>query len=84
MAEALDTQNPHLTGNNAAQYSEITANNREVVGETPMDLRGNFLPVGPNPYRISLPDIATQGEMKYDNETGAIEVHGFHAAWVSE
>ncbi|MGK0223503.1 MAG: carotenoid cleavage dioxygenase-like enzyme [Limisphaerales bacterium] len=71
MAEALDTQNPHLTGNNAPQYSEITADEMEVVGAIPSDLSGNFLRVGPNPYYVP-------NEARYHIFDGDGMIHGVH------
>ena len=54
MSEAinLDTENPHLTGNNAPVYDEITAQDLEVIGSIPSDINGNFLRIGPNPYYV--------------------------------
>ena len=45
MSEAVEQKwsNPHLQGNNAPVYEEITADDLEVIGEIPKDLNGNFL-----------------------------------------
>lgn len=73
MSEAmvLDTDNPHLTGNNAPVYDEITASDMEVIGEIPKDISGNFLRVGPNPYYV--PDPA-----RYHIFDGDGMIHGVH------
>ena len=54
MSEAVEQKwsNPHLQGNNAPVYEEITADDLEVIGEIPKDLNGNFLRTGPNPYYV--------------------------------
>lgn len=51
MSEAivLETDNPHLSGNNAPVDDEVTVDELEVIGEIPADISGNFLRVGPNP-----------------------------------
>lgn len=76
MSEALselETNNPHLTGNNAPVYNEITASNLEVIGEIPKDIAGNFLRVGPNPYYV--PDTD-----RYHIFDGDGMIHGVHLA----
>lgn len=41
--------NPYLTGNFAPVYDEITADDLDVIGELPRDLRGMFVRNGSNP-----------------------------------
>ncbi len=73
MSEALvqASQNPHLQGNNAPIYEEITATDLDVIGEIPKDISGNFLRVGPNPYFV--PD-----EKRYHLFDGDGMIHGVH------
>lgn len=73
MSEAisLDTENPHLTGNNAPVYDEITAQDLEVIGSIPSDINGNFLRIGPNPYYV--PDAD-----RYHIFDGDGMLHGVH------
>ncbi len=73
MSEAivLDTDNPHLTGNNAPVYDEVTISDMEVIGEIPTDISGNFLRVGPNPYYV--PDTS-----RYHIFYGDGMIHGVH------
>lgn len=76
MSEAIsevETNNPHLTGNNAPVFDEITASNLEVIGEIPKDIAGNFLRVGPNPYYV--PDTD-----RYHIFDGDGMIHGVHLA----
>jgi len=73
MSEAvvLDTDNPHLTGNNTPVYDEITATDLEVIGTIPSDIKGNFLRVGPNPYYVPDSD-------RYHIFDGDGMIHGVH------
>ena len=73
MSEAVDlnTDNPHLLGNNTPMHEEITASDLEVIGEIPTDISGNFLRVGPNPYYV--PDPA-----RYHIFDGDGMIHGVH------
>ena len=73
MSEAVEQKwtNPHLQGNNAPVYEEITADDLEVIGEIPKDLNGNFLRTGPNPYYV--PD-----EDRYHIFDGDGMLHGVH------
>ena len=70
-AEALAPSNPHLEDNYAPIYEEITAEDMEVIGESPSDVAGNFLRVGPNPYYV--PDVE-----KYHIFDGDGMIHGVH------
>ena len=73
MSEAivLETENPHLTGNNAPVYNEATVSDLEVIGEIPKDISGNFLRIGPNPYYV--PDAD-----RYHIFDGDGMIHGVH------
>lgn len=71
VAEDREFSSPYLTGNFKPTYSEITAQDLEVIGTIPDDLQGNFLRIGPNPYYI--PD-----EAKYHIFDGDGMVHGVH------
>ncbi|MFK7975512.1 MAG: carotenoid oxygenase family protein, partial [Halioglobus sp.] len=66
-----ETNNTHLTGNNAPVYEEVTAADLEVIGEIPTDINGNFLRVGPNPYYVPDPD-------RYHIFDGDGMLHGVH------
>ena len=44
--------NYFLSGNFAPMREEHTAENLEVIGEIPADLKGSFLRIGPNPYYV--------------------------------
>jgi len=70
-ATVLQTDNPHLTGNNAPVHNEATFTDLEVIGEIPADISGNFLRVGPNPYYV--PDAD-----KYHIFDGDGMIHGVH------
>jgi carotenoid cleavage dioxygenase len=70
-AFALDTDNPHLTGNNTPVFDEVTETDLEVIGQIPDDLSGNFLRVGPNPYYV--PDAD-----RYHIFDGDGMIHGVH------
>ncbi len=71
VAEELETQNPHLLGNNKPVLEEITAEDMEVIVEIPADISGNFLRVGPNPYYV--PD-----DTRYHIFDGDGMIHGVH------
>lgn len=73
MAEApiLETDNPHLTGNNEPVYKEITASDLDVIGTIPTDIQGNFLRVGPNPFYVPDPN-------RYHIFDGDGMIHGVH------
>jgi carotenoid cleavage dioxygenase len=72
-AKQHEPQNPHLQGNNAPIFEEITAEDLEVIGEIPKDISGNFLRVGPNPYYV--PD-----ESRYHIFDADGMIHGVHIA----
>ncbi len=73
MSEAViqEPKNPHLQGNNAPVYEEVTITDMEVIGEIPSDISGNFLRVGPNPYYVPDPD-------RYHIFDGDGMIHGVH------
>ena len=73
MSEAViqESKNPHLQGNNAPVYEEVTITDMEVIGEIPSDISGNFLRVGPNPYYVPDPD-------RYHIFDGDGMIHGVH------
>ncbi|HEX5095895.1 MAG TPA: carotenoid oxygenase family protein [Acidimicrobiia bacterium] len=48
------TANPFLMGNYAPVADECTADQLDVVGQIPAELRGRYLRIGPNPY--AMPD----------------------------
>ena len=70
-AESIESDNPHLQGNNKPIYDEITATGMEVIGEIPADISGHFLRIGPNPYYV--PD-----ESRYHIFDGDGMIHGVH------
>ena len=71
VAEETEVTSQYLEGNYKPTLSEITAEDLEVIGEIPADLKGNFLRVGPNPYYV--PDIS-----KYHIFDGDGMIHGVH------
>ena len=71
VAVSVDTQNPHLLGNNRPVHTEVTASALEVEGTIPDDLDGHFLRVGPNPFYVPDPQ-------KYHIFDGDGMIHGVH------
>jgi carotenoid cleavage dioxygenase-like enzyme len=70
-AAAQESSNPHLQGNNAPVFEEVTATDMQVIGEIPSDISGSFLRVGPNPYYV--PDTD-----RYHIFDGDGMIHGVH------
>ncbi len=71
--------NPHLQGNNAPVYEEITATDLEVIGKIPTDISGNFLRVGPNPFYV--PDEARYHIFDGDGMIHGVHIHNGQAAY---
>ena len=81
MSEAREQEwsNPHLQGNNAPVYEEITDDNLSVEGEIPRDISGHFVRTGPNPYYV--PDESRYHIFDGDGMLHALHIQDGHATY---